>query len=167
MVVRIRAHTFLKPRRCPQCHKLCLFARAPKAKCCPKCHKEQRKISRRANRRFKRREGTYKYSAKYHTMRKKLLAAQAYCSLCGTTENLTIHHVGGGSDHYTVLCESCHQAYERYNHKRKAKVCTRKNGIEKITRSVKRAWLGIKLAVLLKRTSLENLRPRIENLMQG
>ena len=120
-VIKIKKHMWLKPRRCPQCHKFCLFARAPKAKCCPKCHKHQRDISRRAERRRKRHAGVYKYTAKYKTARKHMLEEHPYCSLCGTTENLTVHHVGGGCDHYTVLCFDCHQAYERFNHIRKAK----------------------------------------------
>ena len=152
MVIRIKGGCFLKPRRCPQCHKICLFARAPKAKCCPKCHKEQRRMSRLAERRRKRREGIYKYTAQYHRIRKNMIAEQPYCSLCGDTENLTVHHVGGGREHYTVLCDSCHQAYERFNHKRKVKKCIRRNGIKRNINAIRSALVGMKL-----RTSIRTL----------
>lgn len=126
MVVRIKKHTFFSPRRCPRCHKICLFVRHPKGKCCMKCHEQERRISRRANRRQKRKEGTLKYNCKYQTRRKHLLKRQPWCSLCGATENLTTHHVGGRDEHLTVLCDECHQAYERWNNKRKVKKCRKK-----------------------------------------
>ncbi|MDQ5883067.1 MAG: 5-methylcytosine-specific restriction enzyme [Patescibacteria group bacterium] len=48
--------------------------------------------------------------------RKKKLKNGAHCLFCGTTQNLTIHHViplsqGGDNsdDNLVVLCDSCHQ----------------------------------------------------------
>ena len=126
MVIRIKKHTFFKPRRCPECHKICIFSRSPKAKCCTKCHIRQRRISRMANRRFKRKCGTYKYNNRYKMQRRKAIRQQPWCSLCGSTANLTTHHVGGGDAHLTVLCDDCHQAYERWNNKRKVIRCRKK-----------------------------------------
>lgn len=170
MVIRIKKHTFFKPRRCPECHKICIFSRSPKAKCCTKCHIRQRRISRMANRRFKRKCGTYKYNNRYKMQRRKAIRQQPWCSLCGSTANLTTHHVGGGNIHLTVLCDECHQAYERYNHKRKVKQCIRKIGIGASGKRLRKAVLGIRLRILAwclkmrnSRLKLETLNTRLEN----
>lgn len=160
-MIRIKSGCFLKPRRCPLCHKFSLFVRVPKAKCCPKCHKEQRRISRRAERRRKRQNGIYKYTTKYHKLRQEAIAEHPYCSLCGTSENLTVHHVGGGSEHFTVLCDSCHQGYERFNYKRKAKKCTRKNGIKRIIKNAKEVYLGIRLVAVRRHIRSKSLEENL------
>ena len=49
--------------------------------------------------------------------RKRVIEAHPYCALCGTTKQLTTHHVGG-MKHLTVLCEPCHSNYERQRQKR-------------------------------------------------
>lgn len=147
-MIKIKRKMYFKPRRCPECHKICLFVRTPKAKCCPKCHKKQRRISKRANKRHQRRTGTYKYGAHYQSVRKRVIRNHPYCALCGTTMNLTMHHVGGGCEHFTVLCDRCHQEYERLNNKRKDKKCTRKNGIKRIIKNAKEVYLGIRLVAV-------------------
>lgn len=126
MIVRIKKKLYFKPRRCPVCNRMRLFVRHPLARCCKKCHERQRRISRMAERKRQRKTGVYKYTHKYQRMRKRLIKEHPYCSLCGSEKLLTVHHVGGSCEHYTVLCDDCHQAYERYNMKRKAMKCRKK-----------------------------------------
>lgn len=114
-VIRIKRQMFFKVRFCPDCGKLCFFARHPKANRCKLCrgrkhHKKQGK------RRWKH------YSQKGYGRIRKQTVAQGYCSLCGSTENLQCHHVGGGRQHYTCLCADCHQAYERWLARKQARL---------------------------------------------
>lgn len=44
----------------------------------------------------------------------KIRTGRSYCRLCGGNSNLTIHHVGGGYKHMTILCESCHTNHEAH-----------------------------------------------------
>lgn len=126
MVIRIKKKLYFKPRLCPDCGKLCLFCRHYLSLRCKECHK--RKKSHRHNkkwgdrRKMLRRMGCYKYDKAYQRLRKKMLKEHPYCALCGSEIRLTVHHVGGGCEHYTVLCYDCHQAYERWNNIRKAKL---------------------------------------------
>ena len=54
--------------------------------------------------------------ARARLLRDKAIKEQGFCSLCGTSENLTVHHPGGRTDlGLTVLCEPCHQRYENWN----------------------------------------------------
>lgn len=127
MVVRIRKHLYLKPRHCPDCGKICLFCRCYKAERCDDCHKRKRdRVRRRLRRYVARHAGNYKYDKSYWRKRRRILKEHPYCSLCGSEIKLTVHHVGGGSEHYTVLCDDCHQAYERWNNKRKEIRCRKK-----------------------------------------
>lgn len=126
MVIRIKKKLYFKPRLCPECGKLCLFCRHYSSLRCKKCHK--RKMNNRHHkkwgdrRKMQRRLGVYKYNKAYQRVRKKMIKEHPYCSLCGSETRLTVHHVGGGCEHYTVLCDDCHQAYERWNNIRKAKL---------------------------------------------
>lgn len=122
MVIRIKKRLFFKPRKCPVCNRMRLFARHPLARCCKKCHERQRRISRMAERKRQRKTGVYKYSSHYKSIRKKALKEHPYCALCGAETRLTVHHVGGGCEHYTVLCDDCHQAYERWNNIKKGRI---------------------------------------------
>ena len=127
MVVRIRKHLYLKPRYCPDCGKICLFCRCYKAERCDDCHKRKRDRVRRRLRRYTARHAdNYKYDKSYWRRRRRILKEHPYCALCGATESLTTHHVGGGDEHLTVLCDDCHQAYERWNNKRKVIKCRKK-----------------------------------------
>ena len=120
IIVRIKRNLWFKPRRCPDCDKLCWFCHHYCSERCPGCHKRHRHHVKRVNRCL--RYGHYKnekYRHGWQNTRKKVIKAHPYCSLCGATINLTVHHVGGGCTHYTVLCDGCHQAYERWNMKRK------------------------------------------------
>lgn len=127
MIVRIKKKLYFKPRLCPDCGKTCLFCRHYLAERCIKCHKRRHdRDRRRTKRRQKRHAGLYKYTKSYQHRRKREIDAHPYCALCGSEIRLTVHHVGGGSEHYTVLCDDCHQAYERWNHKRKVIRCRKK-----------------------------------------
>ena len=112
---------FLKPHFCPDCHKLILLVRNIKSLRCPTCHKRYRRHrgDENAVTRSRRR---YNNSA-YRRARANALEKQGYCALCGATKNLTCHHavdVKTGEwkgRHLTVLCSSCHEAWEKYVNK--------------------------------------------------
>lgn len=95
MVIKIKKKLYFKPRKCPVCNRMRLFARHPLARCCKKCHERQRRISRMAERKRQRKAGVYKYNSHYKSIRKKALKEHPYCSLCGSEIRLTVHHVGG------------------------------------------------------------------------
>lgn len=118
MVIRIKRKLYFKPRFCPGCGKTCLFCRHYLSLNCKECHHRKRVIAKRARHRRHNRE---KYTKSYFRMRRRLIREHPYCALCQSETRLTVHHVGGGCEHYTVLCDECHQAYERWNNKRKAK----------------------------------------------
>ena len=62
-------------------------------------------------------------SLEYKMKRKKIIEQQKWCQLCGSTENLTAHHVGGRNDLGLVcLCHECHQAYEIWRQRKDARV---------------------------------------------
>ena len=157
MIVRIKKKLYFKPRLCPDCGKLCLFCKCHLAQRCKKCHKRHDK--KRHNRRShlsRRAFDRAKYSQKYKRMRKRLIKGHPYCALCGSEIRLTVHHVGGGCEHYTVLCDDCHQAYERWNNKRKVKQCIQNNGISRNIKSIRGAMRGCMLAVGLRFLSLRS-----------
>lgn len=126
MVIRIKKKLYFKPRLCPDCGKPCLFCKCHLSQRCKQCHKkhDKKRHNRRSHlkRRISRKRGLTKYTHKYQRMRKQLINEHPYCSLCGSEIRLTVHHVGGECEHYTVLCDDCHQAYERWNNIRKAKL---------------------------------------------
>lgn len=95
MILRIKKKLYFKPRKCPVCNRMRLFARHPLARCCKKCHEHQRRISRMAERKRQRKTGVYKYGSHYKSIRKKAIKEHPYCSLCGSEKLLTVHHVGG------------------------------------------------------------------------
>lgn len=164
MVVRIRKHLYLKPRHCPDCGKICLFCRCYKAERCGDCHKRKRdRVRRRLRRYVARHADNYKYDKSYWRRRRRILKEHPYCALCGATENLTTHHVGGGDEHLTVLCDECHQAYEKYNNKRKDKGCIRKIGISASIRRLKRAVIGGNLLIWRIRMKSKSLNEKLEN----
>ena len=126
MVIRIKKKLYFKPRLCPDCGRLCLFCKCHLSQRCKRCHKKHGK--KRHNRRSHLNRRVFdrlKYGTKYKRMRKRLIKEHPYCALCGSETCLTVHHVGGDCEHYTVLCDRCHQAYERWNTKRRAKLCLR------------------------------------------
>lgn len=160
MVIRIKKKLYFKPRLCPDCGKPCLFCKCHLSQRCKRCHKKHDK--KRHNRRghikrcISRKRGLTKYTHKYQRMRKQLIKKHPYCALCGSEIRLTVHHVGGGCEHYTVLCDDCHQAYERWNNKRKAKQCIQNNGISRNIKSIRDAMRGCILAVGLRLLTLRS-----------
>lgn len=127
MVIRIKKKLYFKPRLCPDCGKPCLFCKCHLSQRCKLCHKKHEKWKHHKKSHIKRRViQKLKYNKKYKRMRKRLIREHPYCALCGSEIRLTVHHVGGGCEHYTVLCDDCHQAYERWNNKRKVIRCRKK-----------------------------------------
>lgn len=124
--LKIKKKLYLKPRICPECKRICLIAENYASERCEGCHKHHRHQIKRikARAKFGNRHG--KYTSSYRAKQKKCVAL-GYCQLCGATENLTAHHIGGDLSHkrLTCLCEECHSAYERWNLKRKVKKCYR------------------------------------------
>lgn len=163
MIIRLKKKLYFKPRLCPVCRKMRLFVRCPLARCCKKCHERQRRISRMAERKRQRKAGVYKYNSHYKSIRKKALKEHPYCALCGSEIRLTVHHVGGGCEHYTVLCDDCHQAYERWNNKRRKTTCIRKIGTRMNIKSIKDALDGMNLRINLRLLRLEISRRELES----
>ena len=117
--LRIKKRLWIKPRICPECDKFCLLAENYASVRCTKCHRHRKHVQNRAKLKAKFGNRRGKYTSSYMAARKKAILKQPYCSLCGSTECLTTHHIGGGTrnDRLTVLCDECHQAYERWNNK--------------------------------------------------
>lgn len=116
MVIRLTRKRFIKPRICPDCKRFTLIAKHYLENRCVKCSRKKN------NRRARFRPSAKKYKSGYWKVQKQCVA-RGYCQLCGATDNLTAHHVGGGSDKpLTCLCDTCHQAYERWNLKRKLRL---------------------------------------------
>lgn len=127
MVIRIKKKLYFKPRLCPDCGKPCFFCKCHLSQRCKRCHKKHDNWKHHKKSHIKRRAiEKIKYNKKYKRMRKRLIREHPYCALCGSEIRLTVHHVGGGCEHYTVLCDDCHQAYERWNNKRKVIRCRKK-----------------------------------------
>ena len=112
MALKVKKNLWLKPRICPDCHKFELFARHYLSERCRSCSQKNHSKSRRNH-------DHCKYGKTYQRWRRNMIKQHPYCSLCGSSEQLTTHHIGGGDDlrKMTVLCEECHQAYERWNNK--------------------------------------------------
>lgn len=119
-MIRLTRRCYIKPGLCPTCHKPRIFVEHPDAVHCEEC---RRKIHRKANKmKFHERTGDKRNGYKWQKKRAKCVSI-GYCQLCGTTHNLTAHHVGGGSDlPMTCLCSDCHDNYERYNNMKRAGV---------------------------------------------
>lgn len=122
MVIRIKKKLYFKPRLCPGCGKICLLCRHYMSQRCKECHRQHKNEKKQHKRRKARRLGISKYTSNYRRRRKRLIKQHPYCALCGVETHLTVHHVGGGCEHYTVLCDDCHQAYERWNNIKKGRI---------------------------------------------
>lgn len=119
--IKIKRNCYIKPRKCPDCGKLCIFARSYLSERCRPCAKARG----RRNKRIRRREQglpARKYTRAYFRRREQVILRHPYCSLCGSKDCLTCHHIGGGESIYklTVLCDECHQAYEAYKNRKEA-----------------------------------------------
>lgn len=126
MVIRIKKKLYFKPRRCPDCGKACFFCKCHLSQRCKKCHRKHEHQRKNYIKHQKQRRqikiGLSKYTSKYKRQRRRLIRQHPYCALCGAETRLTAHHVGGGVDHLTVLCDECHSAYERWKLKQKVKL---------------------------------------------
>lgn len=135
MIIKVRKGLVIKPRICPDCGRFCLFAPHPLSIHCKYCSERKNRHKKHLKYRQKRklliRNKDYKYDNAYQKARKKAIRDHPYCALCGSTQDLTTHHIGGGSDNskLTVLCYECHQAYEAWNQRRQK--CTTKRGIKR------------------------------------
>ena len=98
---------------CVKCNSLTFFTRK-RAALCPTCQYSASYIADMLH-------VTKDYkSYQYRKKQKKIIAEQKWCQLCGSTKNLTAHHVGGREDLGLVcLCHECHQAYESWNRRKK------------------------------------------------
>lgn len=100
---------FLKPHRCPGCHKFMWLVRFPVAMSCPACQKRHRRQTVGRSK---------KYNTTYRRRARRAKKTQPYCALCGSTEHLTCHHTVNvitkewQGEHLTVLCERCHSLWE-------------------------------------------------------
>lgn len=164
MVIRIKRKLYFKPRRCPSCNKLCLFVPWPSARHCKECSAAYRKETKKIKRKQRRAMGKWKYDSHYQRARKRAIKNHPYCALCGSEIRLTVHHVGGSSEHYTVLCDECHQAYERWNNRRKVKRCIQKIGIRRCIKNIKGALVGMSWRIKIKLIESRISNARLETL---
>ena len=96
--IKIGHKRYIKPRICPTCGKLCFMAEYFRSESCMKCHRKNTNAKRHARRKLalKRKQPDYKYTKAYYRRRARLIKEHPYCALCGSPDNLTTHHVGGG-----------------------------------------------------------------------
>lgn len=99
MIIKLARRLYLKPRKCPDCKKRLYFAEHPASVHCRTCSKSH--------------DRAYEHYLAFW-IHKTAANKFGYCALCGTRQNLTIHHVGVGYKHYTTLCAGCHDNYEKY-----------------------------------------------------
>ena len=100
MKIKLKRKLWLYPHRCPDCGKVLVFTRHHDQVRCRKCGKKQQRMNKAAKlgislNKMKKQRWTHYGQSKYNSIRKECLEI-GYCQLCGTTENLTCHHVGGG-----------------------------------------------------------------------
>ncbi len=116
IMIKYGKSRYFAPHHCPDCGCRLWTTRHPKSKRCRRCHRRhERNDLGKKNRRWR-----FSHENGYRQVRERIVR-RGYCQLCGATENLTCHHVGGEKGRYTCLCVSCHQAYERYAFKKKLK----------------------------------------------
>lgn len=111
-VIRI-GKKFFKPHLCPDCGRLVVLVRHPKAVHCPKCRNKKHHKSAGHRKQQK------KYNnSTYRRKRKTAMTDHPYCALCGRSDHLTCHHAVNvrtgewAGKHVTVLCEKCHGLWE-------------------------------------------------------
>lgn len=104
--------------RCYKCGRLTIITKKRKALCL-RCHA---KATYKTTGKFpKYIDGTKnKTTFAMREQRRRVISKLKRCQLCGTTENLTAHHIGGSTElGLTCLCETCHRAYENWNRERR------------------------------------------------
>ena len=100
MKIKLKRKLWFYPHRCPDCGKVLVFTRHYDQVRCRKCGKKQQRRNKAARlgislNKMKKQRWTHYGQSKYNSIRKECLEI-GYCQLCGTTENLTCHHVGVG-----------------------------------------------------------------------
>ena len=98
--IKLKRKLWFYPHRCPDCGKVLVFTRHYDQVRCRKCGKKQQRRNKAARlgvslNKMKKQRWSHYGQSKYTSIRKECLEI-GYCQLCGATENLTCHHVGGG-----------------------------------------------------------------------
>ena len=98
--IKLKRKLWFYPHRCPDCGKVLVFTKHHDQVRCRKCGKKQQRKNKAARlgislNKMKKQRWTHYGQSRYNSIRKECLEI-GYCQLCGTTENLTCHHVGGG-----------------------------------------------------------------------
>ena len=101
--------------KCYKCGKITFFTRKRKI-LCPKCHDY---ATIKTDGKFpKNTDGDTTFSTRLQ--RRNIIKKQGRCQLCGSTHNLTAHHIGGSTElGLTCLCQTCHRAYEHWQQTRR------------------------------------------------
>lgn len=102
MKIKLKRKLWFYPHRCPDCGRILVFTKHYDQVRCQKCGKKQQRRNKAARlgvslNKMKKQRWTHYGQSKYNSIRKECLEI-GYCQLCGTTENLTCHHVGGGQN---------------------------------------------------------------------
>ena len=103
--------------RCYKCGKITIFTRRRKIL----CHKCQEQAKIKTNGKYPKEsiDGDTTFSTRMQ--RRRIIKKQGRCQLCGSTENLTAHHIGGSTElGLTCLCSTCHRAYEHWQQTRRS-----------------------------------------------
>lgn len=100
MKIKLKRKLWFYPHRCPDCGKVLVFTEHYDQVRCRKCGKKQQRRNKAARlgvspNKLKKHRWSHYGQSRYNSIRKECLEI-GYCQLCGTTENLTCHHVGGG-----------------------------------------------------------------------
>lgn len=104
--------------KCYKCQKLTLFTKKRKV-LCKECHKNA--IIKTEGKFPKYVNGKHNTTFAMREQRRRVIKKLGRCQLCGTTENLTAHHIGGSTElGLTCLCETCHKAYENWHAQQRA-----------------------------------------------
>lgn len=98
--IKLKRKLWFYPHRCPDCGKVLVFTKHHDQVRCRKCGKKQQRRNKAARlgislNKMKKQRWAHYGQSRYNSIRKECLEI-GYCQLCGTTENLTCHHVGGG-----------------------------------------------------------------------
>ena len=98
--IKLKRKLWFYPHHCPDCGKVLVFTEHYDQVRCRKCGKKQQRRNKAARlgislNKMKKARWTHYGQSRYNSIRKECLEI-GYCQLCGTTENLTCHHVGGG-----------------------------------------------------------------------
>ena len=101
---------YYHPHRCFKCGRWIGLSPRKKQVICNECYKE---VKFTASAKFPKDKHLYADARVYNKLRKEVIGLAGHCALCGSKENLTVHHIGGRTDiGLTCLCRDCHDKYE-------------------------------------------------------